>query len=160
MSSIDNNFVLARSKEHKFILETLGEMESDLRLLPSEELVSRLRNTIDEFKAKVEKHQALEEAVIFQAALEAIPARKIVSTILKLQYEHGQFNATVEALIFQLNFCQLDDTLRGRISRILNHLILSIKKHSLVEVKELFPQVSGNARCRQLIEQLSSAIEP
>jgi hemerythrin-like domain-containing protein len=158
METIDNNFVLARSREHKFILETLGELESVLRVSTAEELIPSLKAIIEPFRAQVAKHQGLEEQVIFQAALETMPMQKIVAVTLKLQREHGQITASIEAIQARLDHFNGEDALRRSITNDLNQLILTIKKHSLVEVKELFPAIGTNLRCKQLIDRYAQTL--
>lgn len=153
MTHIDNNYVLARSKEHKLILETLGELESVLRLSEREELVSRLKAMMENFQEQMLKHQNLEEKVIFQSALEACPSEKLVSLVLKLQKEHGIFSATIESIIYRIWNLDFDDRMLLRLNNELGHLTIMVKKHSLLEVKELFPGISNNIRCRQLIDK-------
>lgn len=158
MEATTNNFVLARSKEHKFILETLGELESTLRLSESSEIIEKLKNIIEEFEKKVILHQELEEKIIFQAALEAMPSEKIVSLTLKLQKEHGIFCATLAGIRFKLWHLDFDSKLRVKLETELSQLTNVIKKHSLIEVKELFPIISNNPRCRQLIDKYSQTL--
>lgn len=153
MIPIDNNYVLARSKEHKLILETLGELESVLRLSVREELVSQLKTIMENFQEKMLKHQELEEKVIFQSALEACPSEKLVSMVLKLQKEHGIFAATIDSIIYRIWNLDFDDRMLLKLSNELGHLTVMVKKHSLLEVKELFPTISNNLRCKQLIDK-------
>ncbi len=153
MTAIGNNYVLARSKEHKLILETLGELESVLRLSERGELVSQLKAMMENFQEQMLKHQELEEKVIFQSALEACPSEKLVSTVLKLQKEHGIFAATIDSIIYRIWNLDFDDRMLLRLSNELGHLAIIVKKHSLLEVKELFPGISNNMRCKQLIEK-------
>lgn len=153
MTMIENNFVLAISKEHKLILETLGELDSILKLATQSEMVSQLKAVIEPFKAKLLVHQEFEEEVIFRAALESMPSERIVSIILKLQKEHGIFLANIEAAFFSLLHLSESDNLRRTIEANLGQLSTLIKKHSVMEVKELFPLITNNSRCRQLMEQ-------
>lgn len=153
MTNMENNYVLARSKEHKLILETLGELESVLHLSSRDELVTKLKSIIETFQKRILIHQQMEEKVIFQAALEVLHSEKIVALTLRLQKEHGQFTATIESLIFKIWNMDFNDNLLMRLSNELKDLTTAIKKHSLTEVKELFPILSNNLRCKQLIDK-------
>lgn len=155
MSITENNFILARSKEHKFILETLGELESILRVATKDELIPDLKNSISGFHEEMQKHQTLEENVIFKAALEAIPSPKVINMILSLQKEHGEFLACIDGLMFLLYTVEIDNKVRIHIQNTINRLTMTIKKHSLLEVKELFPLLSVNSRCKQLVDSYS-----
>ncbi len=157
MSAIENNFILARSKEHKFILETLGELESILKVATKEEFIPDLKSVIARFHEEMQKHQTLEENVIFKAALEAIPSPKVINLILALQKEHGEFLASIDSLTFLLYTVEIDNKVRLHIENTINRITLTIKKHSLLEVKELFPLLSVNARCKQLVDSYSKA---
>lgn len=159
MVAIDNNFVLAREPEHKYILETLGELEAILRLSTAEELVPGLKSIIFDFKEKVEIHQNLEEKVIFLAALEALPGKSVILPILRLQREHGVITATIDSIIFKLLHVFIDDSMRVKISDELSQLVILIKKHSMLEIQELFPIISQSIRCKQLIDQYAGAFK-
>ncbi|MBU1106211.1 MAG: hemerythrin domain-containing protein [Candidatus Riflebacteria bacterium] len=155
MTNIDNNFVLSLSKEHKLILETLGEIDAILKFTPQTEVAGKLKAVIEPFKAKLVEHQELEEKVIFKAALESMPTETIISIVLRLQKEHGKFLADVEAIYFNLLHLSENTSLQRTIETNLSQLSTLIKKHASVEVKELFPLITNNSRCRQLIDQYS-----
>lgn len=157
MVTAENNFVTAREQEHKYILETLGRLEAVLRLSTAEELVPGLKSHIFDFKEKVEFHQNLEEKVIFLALLEALPGPSIIAPILRLQREHGVILATIDSIIFMLQHVFIDDTLRARISEQLSQLVIMIKKHSLLEIQEMFPAIRQSTRCQKLINQYAAA---
>lgn len=158
-SRAENNFILARSQEHKLILETLADMEACLKFSSSRELIHNLRNLIEPFKSKFDLHQRLEEQVIFTAGLQVIPSENVVSLVLQLQKEHGIFEHTIDSLSEKLwNFPE-DDGTRISIQRELEKLILNIKKHSLLEVTNLFPVLSKNPKCKQLIDTYSAKIQ-
>lgn len=159
MVDIDNNYVLARSKEHKLILETLGELESVLRLSSRAELVSNLKAIMESFQKRMELHQHLEESVIFQAAMESFCSEKVVRIVLQLQKEHGIFNAKIEELIYYIWNLDFDDRLLQKLNRELNSLAIMIKKHSLLEVRELFPALSNHMGCKQLIDKYARKFE-
>jgi ribosome-associated translation inhibitor RaiA len=152
----ENNFVLARSREHKFILETMAQLEEVLRISSLQELIPQLKKIIEPFRDQVMLHHELEEQVIFQAALEAIPSARIVSLVLRLQKEHGIFSAAIDSILFNLWHVEIDDILRRKIEKEVNQLALMIKKHSLAEVKELFPLLSNNGHCCELIVRYSA----
>ncbi len=151
----DNNYILARSREHKLILESLGELESTVRLSTKDELIKNLKSIMEKFQHQMLKHQELEEKVIFQSALEATPSEKIVSITLGLVREHGVFVAMIESIIYRIWTFNMDDKMIQRITQELNQLTTMVKKHSLTEVKDLFPLLTNNLKCRQLIERYS-----
>lgn len=155
MTAVENNFVLALSKEHKLILETLGELDSILKLATSDEMISQLRTLIEPFRAKLSRHQEFEEEVIFKAALEAMPSERIITIVLRLQKDHGIFLTSTEAVLSDLLYLRENDNIRRAIETNLNQISTLIKKHSIIEVKELFPLITCNSRCRQLIDQYS-----
>jgi len=152
---IDNNYILARSKEHKLILEILGEMESTLRLSERKELIPNLKKIMENFQQCMLRHQELEEKVIFQAGLEASPSEKIAKITIELVRDHGMFMSTIDSILYRIWSCEADDKLINRITQELSQLTTRIKQHSLVEVRELFPLLTNNLRCRQLIERYS-----
>lgn len=152
----ENNFILARSQEHKLILESLGDIEACLKFSGVNELIENLKKSIEPFKAGVLQHQQLEERVIFAAGLQIMPTSSVVEMILNLTYEHGLFIASIDSIIDKLNHpCEGNQT-RIMIERELGRIITMIKKHSLNEVKHLFPQLSANPRCRTLIDSLAA----
>ncbi|PKL41038.1 MAG: hypothetical protein CVV41_18970 [Candidatus Riflebacteria bacterium HGW-Riflebacteria-1] len=153
MKVVENNYVLALSKEHKLILETLGELDSILKLSASDEMISQLKNIIEPFLAKLIRHQEFEEEVIFKSALEAMPSERIISIVLRLQKDHGVFLTSIEAILSNILYLTESDNLRQSVKMGLSHILNLIKKHSIIEVKELFPLITSNSRCRQLIEQ-------
>ncbi|HAE39030.1 MAG TPA: hypothetical protein DCG57_10385 [Candidatus Riflebacteria bacterium] len=153
MKVVENNYVLALSKEHKLILETLGELDSILKLAASDEMISQLKTIIEPFLAKLVRHQEFEEEVIFKSALEAMPSERIISIVLRLQKDHGVFLTSIEAILSNILYMNESDNLRQSVKMGLSHILNLIKKHSIIEVKELFPLITSNSRCRQLIEQ-------
>lgn len=155
----ENNFILARSQEHKMILETVGEMEACLKFSSAKELIHTLKNLIEAFKRKLLLHQKMEEQVIFSAGLETIPSEKVIVLILQLQREHGIFEATIDSVIDKLWNFDEEDRNRIAIQKELENFIIQIKKHSLMEIKNLFPILSQNPRCKQLIDSLAAKIQ-
>lgn len=151
----DNNYILARSKEHKLILETLGEVESTIRLSERSELIANLKKIMENFQQYMLKHQELEEKVIFQAGLEAAPSEKVARLTIELVRDHGTFNTIISSVLYRIWSSEPDEKLIQRITLEMNQLTSLIKRHSLLEVKELFPLLSNNLRCRQLIERYS-----
>ena len=146
-----NSFILARTNEHKIILETLGEIEFCLKFTSRDEIINSLQKIIENFQIEIEHHHCLEEEVIFSSALEAISGKKIISTIQKLQKQHGEVEKTIEFLNYII--CNFKDLDYLKIENFFKDLIIKIKKHSLIEVKELFPVLSSNPICIQLIKQ-------
>lgn len=158
-TTAENNFILARSQEHKLILETMGDMEACLKFSTAAELIENLKNVIDTFQANLSKHQILEENVIFAAGLRVMPTETVVEITTQLIKEHGIFEAAVASIKDKLFFpCEGDQT-RRMIQRELERVILQIKKHSLLEVKTLFPMLSSNPQCRTLIDSLAAKIQ-
>lgn len=155
MTAVENNFVLAISKEHKLILETLGELDSILKLATADEMISQLRALIEPFRAKLSRHQEFEEEVIFKAALESMPSERVITTVLKLQKDHGIFLTSIDAILSNLLYLPENDNLRRTVESGLSQISTLVKKHSIIEVKELFPLITSNSRCRQLIDQYS-----
>lgn len=155
----ENNFILARSQEHKLILETVGDLEACLKFSSAKELIHNLKNVIETFREKLEIHQKLEEQVIFAAGLETIPSDTVINLILQLQKEHGIFEATIASVIDKLWNFEEDDRNRIAIQRDLERFIVLIKKHSLTEVKNLFPILSANPRCKLLIDTFAAKIQ-
>ncbi|MEW6712646.1 MAG: hemerythrin domain-containing protein [Candidatus Riflebacteria bacterium] len=158
-NSGENNFILARSQEHKLILESLGDMEACLKFSTADELIENLKRIIETFKANLLKHQKLEELVIFSAGMQAVPTSTVTGLIIQLTREHGLFEATIDSIIDKMNFpCEGNQT-RLMIQRDLERIITLIKKHSLNEVKNLFPLLSNNLKCRTLIDSLAATVQ-
>jgi iron-sulfur cluster repair protein YtfE (RIC family) len=109
-NQIENNFILARAKEHELILETVGEMEACLKFNSAREVISELRKIVEPFKEKMLMHQQLEEQVIFSAALETIPTDTIIRTVLHLQKEHGYFESSLDSIIQNLQLLEESKT--------------------------------------------------
>jgi iron-sulfur cluster repair protein YtfE (RIC family) len=152
----ENNFILARSQEHKHIFETLGEMEAGLKFSTAADMVSELKKLTEPFKTRIKKHHSLEEQVIFAAGLETMPSSRIVTIILQLQKEHGIFEKTVDNITFALYHAEEANKSRLFIEHQIKALIQAMKNHSLIEVKTLFPLLSKNPRCKDLIESKSA----
>lgn len=159
INSPENNFILARSQEHKLILETLGEMEGCLKYSTAEELVDKLKKLIDRFSENMSRHQVLEEKVIFAAALKVMPTDKVVEITTQLIKEHGIFEAAI-ASVRNLLFADCDSVnIRKMIEKELQAIINQVKKHSLIEVKTLFPMLSANPQCKTVIDSLATKIQ-
>ena len=156
---IENNFVLARAKEHELILETVGEMEACLKYSSAKEMTAELRKLVEPFKEKLLMHQQLEEQVIFSAALETIPSDTIIRTVLHLQKEHGYFESSLDSIIKNLQLLEENHHNRLIIEHEIKKMVLHIKKHSLMEIKNLFPVLSNNPTCSQLIHKFADNIE-
>ena len=151
-----NNFILARSQEHKLILESLGEVESCLKFSSADELIGKLKPVMQNFKSSVLKHQMLEEKVIFSAGLRSIPTESVVNLILQLSKEHGIFEAAIDSIIDKLNFPGDPTRTRLLIENEVKKIVTVLKKHSLLEVKELFPLLAANPACRTMIDNLAN----
>ncbi|MGM0600923.1 MAG: hemerythrin domain-containing protein [Candidatus Rifleibacteriota bacterium] len=158
-NQIENNFILARAQEHKLILETVGEMEACLKFNSADEMIQQLRQLVEPFKEKLTMHQQLEEQVIFSAALETVPADTTISTILQLQKDHGYFEATLDSIIYNLWNLEENNQNRQMIEHEIKKLLSQLKKHSLLEIKNLFPVLSKNPKCSQLIHHFAENIE-
>lgn len=158
-NQIENNFILARAQEHKLILETVGEMEACLKFNSANEMIAELRKIAEPFKEKLIMHQQLEEQVIFSAALETMPSDTTIRTILHLQKDHGYFESTLDSIIHGLWNLEENNQNRQMIEHQIKKLISQLKKHSLLEVKNLFPVLSKNPKCSQLIHHFADHIE-
>jgi iron-sulfur cluster repair protein YtfE (RIC family) len=158
-NQIENNFILARSKEHELILETVGEMEACLKFSSANEMIAELRKIVEPFKDKMLMHQQLEEQVIFSAALETIPSDTIIRTVLHLQREHGYFESSLDSICQNLQNLEENHQNRRMIEYEIKKIVFHIKKHSLMEIKNLFPVLSNNPRCSQLIHKFAEHIE-
>jgi hemerythrin-like domain-containing protein len=155
-NSPENNFILARSQEHKLILETLGEMEACLKYSTTEELIGKLKSLIDKVSDNIARHQILEEKVIFAAALKVMPTDKVVEITTQLIKEHGIFEAAI-ASVKNLLFANCDGAnIRKIIEKELQAIINQVKKHSLIEVRTLFPMLSANPQCKTVIDSLAT----
>jgi len=152
MTTETNNYVLVISQEHKLILETLGELEAILKTSEQANMIGHLKELIEVFKKKIFDHQYFEEEIIFKAALEAMPSERVISIILNLQKEHGIFLNSLETFAAQImpltKAAPNTDTIEKNLAQFSDLL----KRHSLREVKELFPMITNNSRCRQLID--------
>ncbi|GEM_PF-1912666 len=158
-NSAENNFILARSQEHRLILENLGDMEACLKFSTSDELIDNLKRIIEPFKANLLKHQKLEEQIIFAAGAQAIPTSTVTGLVIQLTREHGLFESAIDSIIDKINFpCEGNQT-RLMIQRDLERMITMIKKHSLNEVKHLFPLLSNNLKCRTMIDSLAITVQ-
>lgn len=159
INSPENNFILARSQEHKLILETLGEMEACLKYSTAEELTDKLKELIDRFSKNISRHQVLEEKVIFAAALKVMPTDKVVEITTKLIKEHGIFETAI-ASVRNLLFANCESaSIKRIIEKELQATINQVKKHSLLEVKTLFPMLSANPQCKTAIDSLATKIQ-
>jgi iron-sulfur cluster repair protein YtfE (RIC family) len=134
-------------------------MEACLKFNSAREVISELRKIVEPFKEKMLMHQQLEEQVIFSAALETIPTDTIIRTVLHLQKEHGYFESSLDSIIQNLQLLEESQQNRLLIENEIKKLVLNIKKHSLMEIKNLFPALSTNPRCSQLIHKFADNIE-
>jgi hemerythrin-like domain-containing protein len=148
-----NNPILALSKEHRFILEQMAGVEAVLKQPDAEAMAAHLRSIESAFMPFVEKHFRFEEEVLFPAALEAMPVGPTIRVILQLTREHGEFLRWARDLFAWARSSRRFEGLEGAVRRRdIKAGIDLIRQHSHLEVTDLFPRISGNPRCCQMIE--------
>lgn len=148
-----NNPILALSGEHRFIFEQIGRLEGVFAMDDGKAAACQLATIEPALMPFLLRHFRLEEEILFSGALEALPVGSIIRVVLQLTREHGELarwaselftwarsGASVEATVWQA---------RRQEAKAFSDLT---RRHAQVEVTDLFPKISGNPRCCQLIE--------
>ncbi len=148
-----NNPILALSNEHRFILEQMAGIEAVLREPDPGAMAAHLTSIESAFMPFLIRHFRFEEELLFPAALEALPVGPTIKVVLQLTREHGDLERWARDLFAWARATEATDaqaeTARRQEIKAFSDLIRS---HSHREVTELFPKISSNPRCCQMIE--------
>jgi len=142
---------LQLSKEHVIIWEHVDKLEKTLQAQPATGAVLELIEALCEDMAE---HFAIEEEVLFPAALMGLSDLDVVDDVLTLSKEHGYFEHDFAHLREQLAGMDAAPPLPQEDSVRISHILLSFRQHARLETESLFRQMDESRECGKILKGL------
>ncbi|MCK5147864.1 hypothetical protein KAR48_13990 [bacterium] len=140
---------LKLSKEHTIIQEHLDTLA---QLLKEPDITGNILDTLEAFCIDLTEHFAMEEEILFPAALMGIRNLDVTDSIILLCKEHGYFERDLAIILEQLHKEDADTPLSRDLKTTLESIIGTLRHHAQRETDDLFRQMDASRECTKLLK--------
>ena len=150
-----NNPILKLSGEHEFVANYVDALDRHIQTEDYHEALREFHAKAERLMPDLREHFAIEDKVIFPAAVLGDARAETADMVIALAKEHGALEFQFDLLDKRL--AKLDRTDPGAVRAFIAALraaLFEFKKHAMVEVGLLFPLVDRSAECSAHVRKL------
>lgn len=140
---------LKLSKEHIIIEKHIERMENELNGRPC---CGPVFDLLEAFCEDMAQHFAMEEEVLFPAALMGLRDLDTVDTVLTLSKEHGYYERDLATLRLNLTAQEPESALSKDDQFTIIHILQSLKHHARLEMDTLFRAMDESRDCNKILK--------